>query len=38
VVLPSGWCEFVRTAVDDHSRLAYREVLPGEQAATAVAL
>ena len=29
--------EFVHTAVDDHSRLAYSEVLPDEQAATAVA-
>jgi transposase InsO family protein len=29
--------EFVHTAVDDHSRLAYCEVLPDEQAATAVA-
>ena len=29
--------EFVHTAVDDHSRLAYSEVLRDEQAATAVA-
>jgi transposase InsO family protein len=29
--------EFVHCAVDDHSRLAYCEVLPDEQAATAVA-
>ena len=29
--------EFVHAAVDDHSRLAYCEVLPDEQAATAVA-
>ncbi len=29
--------EFVHSAVDDHSRLAYCEVLPDEQAATAVA-
>jgi transposase InsO family protein len=29
--------EFVHTAVDDHSRLAYSEVLPDEQATTAVA-
>jgi transposase InsO family protein len=29
--------EFVHTALDDHSRLAYSEVLPDEQAATAVA-
>ena len=28
--------EFVHTAVDDHSRLAYSEVLPDEQAGTAV--
>src|SRR3712207_1994117 len=28
--------EFVHSAVDDHSRLAYAEVLPDEQAATAV--
>ena len=29
--------DFVHSAVDDHSRLAYCEVLPDEQAATAVA-
>ena len=29
--------EFVHSAVDDHSRLAYCEVLPDEQASTAVA-
>ena len=29
--------EFVHSAVDDHSRVAYCEVLPDEQAATAVA-
>ena len=29
--------EYVHSAVDDHSRLAYCEVLPDEQAATAVA-
>jgi transposase InsO family protein len=29
--------EFVHTAVDDHSRLAYSEVLPDERAGTAVA-
>ena len=32
----AGW-EFVHIAVDDHSRLAYAEVLPNEKAATAVA-
>jgi transposase InsO family protein len=31
-----GW-EFVHVAVDDYSRLAYAEVLPNEQATTAVA-
>jgi transposase InsO family protein len=31
-----GW-EYVHIAVDDHSRLAYAEVLPDEKAATAVA-
>ncbi len=31
-----GW-EFVHVAVDDHSRLAYAEVLPDEKAATAIA-
>jgi len=31
-----GW-EFVHIAVDDHSRLAYAEVLPDEKATTAVA-
>jgi transposase InsO family protein len=30
-----GW-EFVRIAVDDHSRLAYAEVLPDEKAPTAI--
>jgi transposase InsO family protein len=30
-----GW-EYVHVAVDDHSRLAYAEVLPDEKAATAV--
>jgi transposase InsO family protein len=30
-----GW-EFVQVAVDDHSRLAYAEVLPDEKAATAI--
>jgi transposase InsO family protein len=32
----TGW-EYVHVAVDDHSRLAYAEVLPDEKAATAVA-
>jgi transposase InsO family protein len=32
----AGW-EFVHVAVDDHSRLAYAEVLPDEKAASAVA-
>jgi transposase InsO family protein len=32
----TGW-EFVHVAVDDHSRLAYAEVLPDEKAATAIA-
>ena len=31
----AGW-EFVHIAVDDHSRLAYAEVLPDEKAATAI--
>jgi transposase InsO family protein len=31
-----GW-EFVHVAVDDHSRLAYAEVLPDEKATTAIA-
>jgi transposase InsO family protein len=31
-----GW-EYVHIAIDDHSRLAYAEVLPDEKAATAVA-
>jgi len=31
-----GW-EFVHVAVDDHSRLAYAEVLPDEKAETAIA-
>jgi hypothetical protein len=31
-----GW-EYVHVAVDDHSRLAYAEVLPDERATTAVA-
>ena len=31
-----GW-EYVHVAVDDHSRLAYAEVLPDEKAATAIA-
>jgi transposase len=31
----AGW-EYVHIAVDDHSRLAYAEVLPDEKAATAV--
>ena len=31
----AGW-EYVHVAVDDHSRLAYAEVLPDEKAATAV--
>jgi hypothetical protein len=30
-----GW-EYVHVAVDDHSRLAYVEVLPDERAATAI--
>ena len=30
-----GW-EYVHVAVDDHSRLAYAEVLPDEKAATAI--
>lgn len=34
--LTVGW-EFVHVAVDDHSRLAYAEVLPDEKAATAIA-
>ena len=33
--LTVGW-EFVHIAVDDHSRLAYAEVLPDEKAATAI--
>jgi transposase InsO family protein len=33
--LLTGW-EFVHVAVDDHSRLAYAEVLPDEKAATAI--
>jgi transposase InsO family protein len=33
--LSVGW-EFVHVAVDDHSRLAYAEVLPDEKAATAI--
>jgi transposase InsO family protein len=33
--LTVGW-EFVHIAIDDHSRLAYAEVLPDEKAATAV--
>ncbi len=33
--LTVGW-EFVHVAIDDHSRLAYAEVLPGEKAATAI--
>jgi transposase InsO family protein len=33
--LTVGW-EFVHVAVDDHSRLAYAEVLPNEKAATAI--
>jgi transposase InsO family protein len=32
----AGW-EYVHVAVDDHSRLAYAEVLPDEKAATAAA-
>ena len=32
----TGW-EYVHVAVDDHSRLAYAEVLPDEKAATAIA-
>jgi transposase InsO family protein len=32
----AGW-EYVHVAVDDHSRLAYAEVLPDEKATTAVA-
>ena len=31
-----GW-EYVHIAIDDHSRLAYAEVLPDEKAATAIA-
>jgi transposase InsO family protein len=31
-----GW-EFVHVAIDDHSRLAYAEVLPDEKATTAIA-
>jgi transposase InsO family protein len=31
----AGW-EFVHVAIDDHSRLAYAEVLPDETAATAI--
>jgi transposase InsO family protein len=31
-----GW-EYVHVAIDDHSRLAYAEVLPDEKAATAIA-
>jgi transposase InsO family protein len=31
----AGW-EFVHVAIDDHTRLAYAEVLPNEQATTAV--
>jgi transposase InsO family protein len=31
-----GW-EFVHVAIDDHSRLAYAEVLPDERAASAIA-
>ena len=31
----AGW-EFVHIAIDDHSRLAYAEVLPDEKAATAI--
>jgi transposase InsO family protein len=34
--LAVGW-EFVHVAVDDHSRLAYAEVLPDEKATTAIA-
>jgi transposase/transposase-like protein len=34
--LLTGW-EYVHIAVDDHSRLAYAEVLPNEQAVTAAA-
>ena len=33
--LTVGW-EFVHIAIDDHSRLAYAEVLPDEKAATAI--
>ena len=33
--LTVGW-EFVHVAIDDHSRLAYAEVLPDEKAATAI--
>jgi hypothetical protein len=33
--LTVGW-EFVHVAVDDHSRLAYAEVLPDEKATTAI--
>jgi transposase InsO family protein len=33
--LSAGW-EFVHVAVDDHSRLAYAEVLPDEKATTAI--
>jgi transposase InsO family protein len=32
---PVGW-QYVHIAVDDHSRLAYAEVLPDEKAATAI--
>lgn len=32
----TGW-EFVHIAIDDHSRLAYAEVLPDEKATTAIA-
>jgi transposase InsO family protein len=34
--LTVGW-EFVHIAIDDHSRLAYAEVLPDEKATTAIA-
>jgi transposase/transposase-like protein len=34
--LLTGW-EYVHIAIDDHSRLAYAEVLPNEKAATAAA-
>jgi len=33
---PAGW-EFVHVAIDDHSRLAYAEVLPDEKATSAIA-